>query len=158
MTRSIRLATAFAWVIAAGGTAAASPDDIPDEAHDAVAVVDRFFDSLAAGDIDQAASLLDPELIVLENGGAERSAAEYLASHAKSDAEFLKTAEMKRGPRTARVSDNLAWVASESDLLVERDGVPMTIANAETMVLKATAEGWRIVHIHWSSHVNEPGP
>jgi ketosteroid isomerase-like protein len=39
----------------------------------------------------------------------------------------------------------------------EKDGKPMTIASTETMVLRSTGTGWKIVHIHWSSRVRKPG-
>jgi len=125
--------------------------DVPDSAQAAAATVDRFFDALSAGDIEQAGAALDPEVIILESGGAEHSAAEYLGGHAKEDAEFLKTAQQNLGRRTARVSGDLAWVASESELHVQQDGKPVTIVSTETMVLRSTDAGWKIVHIHWSS-------
>ena len=159
MRRSSWIACVALVASIANPAAAAEPQaDVPDDARGAVATVDRFFDALAAGDIERAAVELAPELIVLESGGAERSSAEYLGGHAKNDAEFLKTAELKPGPRTARVSGDLAWVASEGELVVQRDGGPLSIASAETMVLKSTPAGWKIVHIHWSSRVNDPAP
>ena len=130
--------------------------DVPASARAAVATVDRFFAALSAGDIDQAAAELDPRVIILESGGAERSAAEYLGGHAKSDAEFLKKAEHKPGHRTARASGDLAWVASDNDMVIQQDGKPVTIASAETMVLRRTGSGWKIVHIHWSSRARKP--
>lgn len=130
--------------------------DVPESARAAVATVDRFFAALSAGDIDKAAAELDPRVIILESGGAERSAAEYLGGHAKSDAEFLKKAEHKPGHRTARASGNLAWVASDNDMVILQDGKPVTIASAETMVLRRTGSGWKIVHIHWSSRARKP--
>lgn len=132
------------------------PVDVPEEARTAVATVDRFFAALSAGDIDRAATELDPQVIILESGGAERSAAEYLGGHAKSDAEFLKKAEHKPGHRTARASGDLAWVASDNDMIIQQDGKAVTIASAETMVLRRTGGGWKIVHIHWSSRARKP--
>jgi len=129
--------------------------DVPEAAQAAVATVDRFFAALSAGDLDRAGAELDPDVIILEGGGAEHSAAEYLGGHAKHDAEFLKTALQKPGRRTARVSGDLAWVASESDLDVQQDDKLATIASAETMVLRSTDTGWKIVHIHWSSRVRK---
>ena len=129
--------------------------DVPEAAQAAAATVDRFLEALSAGDIDRAGAELDPEVIILESGGAEYSAAEYLGGHAKADAEFLKTAQQKPGRRTARVSGELAWVASESEILVQQDGRPVTIASTETMVLRSTDVGWRIVHIHWSSRTGK---
>jgi len=129
--------------------------DVPEAAQAAAATVDRFFAALSVGDLDRAGAELDPDVIILESGGAEHSAAEYLGGHAKGDAEFLKTAQQKPGHRTARVGGDFAWVASESELVVQQDGKPVTIESAETMVLRSTAAGWKIVHIHWSSRVRK---
>ena len=156
MIRFITLIPA-ALILLANPAAAGEPQvDVPDEARPAVATVDRFFAALTAGDIGRAGTELDPQVIILESGGAEYSAAEYLGGHAKGDAEFLKTAHHMLGRRTARVSGKLAWVASESELHVQKDGKPAVIVSAETMVLRSTDTGWKIVHIHWSSRVRKP--
>jgi ketosteroid isomerase-like protein len=42
-------------------------------------------------------------------------------------------------------------VGTESELHASKDGKPITLLSTETMVLKNTPNGWRIVHIHWSS-------
>jgi ketosteroid isomerase-like protein len=156
MTRCTAIFLA-ALVLVAGPASSEEPrTDVPDEARAAAATVDRFFAALSAGDIDKAALELDPQVLILESGGAERSAAEYLGGHAKSDAEFLKKAEHKPGHRTARASGDLAWVASDNDMVIQQDGKPVTIASAETMVLRRTGSGWKIVHIHWSSRARKP--
>jgi len=131
--------------------------DVPDTAKAAAAVVDRFFSALSSGDLAQAGAQLDPNVIILESGGAEHSAAEYLGGHAKGDAQFLKGAHYTLNRRTARATGDVAWVASESELHVEKDGKPSTIASTETMVLRLSEGGWTIVHIHWSSQVKKPG-
>lgn len=134
---------------------AAPPADpatlLPPEARPAIAVVEAFGKALAAGDFKTVESLLDPDVLILESGGAERSRAEYLGHHAIADAKFLKTAHLQPGRRQARVHGDLAWVGSESELHVSKDGKPMTMLSTETMVLSRTGDGWRIVHIHWSS-------
>ena len=151
MTRFLVL-TAMALTLIADPVASGEPlTDVPEDAAAAVATVDRFFAALQAGDLERAAAELDPGVLILESGGAERTAAEYLGGHARSDAEFLKTAQTKPGHRMARASKDLAWVASDNDLVIQQDGKPVTIASAETMVLRSTDNGWKIVHIHWSS-------
>ena len=137
------------------GTAHEPQIDVPKEARAAAATVDRFFTALSAGDLKSAGAELDPKVIILESGGGEYSAAEYLEGHAKHDAEFLKTAHHKPGRRTARVSGGLAWVASESEVHVPKDGKPTVILSAETMVLQSTGTDWKIVHIHWSSRAGK---
>lgn len=161
MTRYLSLTLLFLLLLllVAHGTArSAEPQiDVPDTAKAAAATVDRFFTALSAGDLERAGDELDPEVIILESGGSEHSAAEYLGGHAKSDAEFLKGVHHALTRRTARTSGESAWVASESEMHAEKDGKPMTIASTETMVLRSTGTGWKIVHIHWSSRVRKPG-
>ncbi|WP_290884525.1 nuclear transport factor 2 family protein [Arenimonas sp.] len=130
---------------------------IPAQAMPAVAVVERFSAALAAGQLDAAGAELDPNVLILESGGAERSAAEYLGGHAKGDAAFLQTAHIQLLRRTAQVSGDLAWVASESELHLSKDGKPVTVLSTETMLVQRSDAGWKIVHIHWSSRTKAPG-
>jgi ketosteroid isomerase-like protein/mono/diheme cytochrome c family protein len=124
---------------------------IPAEARPAVEVVERFTAALKAGNLPQAGALLAPDALILESGGAERSREHYLADHARADAAFLKDAKIQLLHRTARVQGHLAWVGSESELHTTGKQGPVTLLSTETMVLKRTPQGWRIVHIHWSS-------
>lgn len=125
--------------------------DVPAAAQAAAAIVDAFGKSISAGDLKTVETLLDPGVIILESGNVERSRAEYLGHHAKEDAEFLAGAHVTLMRRTARVSVDSAWVATENEIIAKHDGIPMTLISTETMVLKKTGPDWRIVHIHWSS-------
>lgn len=125
--------------------------DAEAQAQAAVEVVDAFSAALKRGDIEAASGYLHPDLLVLESGGAERSRAEYLAEHAGADAEFLRDATIVPLARRAAANGDLAWVASESRIEYQREGAGKQSLSTETMVLKRGAEGWRIVHIHWSS-------
>lgn len=155
MNRFISLIPVALLLAANPAAAAAPPVDVPGEARAAVATVDRFFAALSAGDLTAARAELDPQVIILESGSGEYSAAEYIGGHAKHDAEFLKAAHHQPGRRTARVSGDLAWVASESEMHVKKDGKPTVTLSAETMVLRSTAAGWKIVHVHWSSRAKK---
>lgn len=115
------------------------------------ATVDAFFAALKAGDFAKAESLLDSNVRIFEAGGAERSAQEYASHHMKGDAAFLKAATQEVSQRTGDAVGDLAWVASEQRITGESKGKPVDILSTETMVLRKSPEGWRIVHIHWSS-------
>lgn len=129
---------------------------VPADARAAVETVERFSAALASGDLVAAGTELAPDVLILEAGGAERSAGEYLGGHAKGDAAFLKQAHVQLLRRTASVHGDLVWVASESELHVSRDGKPVTVLSAETMLVRRVEEGWKIVHIHWSSRTKAP--
>lgn len=124
---------------------------ISSQAQPAVTVVEQFSVALQAGDLKRAGSFLAEDVLILESGGAERTRDEYLGGHATHDAAFLKTAHVQVLRRTARAEGDLAWVGSESEVHTTREGKPMTLLSTETMVLKRSGQGWRIVHIHWSS-------
>lgn len=128
-----------------------SPMDVPVNAQQAVAVVDEFSRALAAGDLNTVESLLDAEVLILESGGAERSREQYLGHHAISDARFLKDSQRAIAYRKAQLAGDLAWVASESKIQVAKDGNTLTLLSSETMVLRRGPDGWRIIHVHWSS-------
>ena len=130
-------------------TAATSPVD--DRVKPAVEVVEQFSAALQAGDLERVGKLLADDVLILESGGAENSREEYLGGHAIDDAAFLKGAHVAVVRRTARVEGPLAWVGTESEVHTTKEGKPITLLSTETMVLKQTATGWRIVHIHWSS-------
>jgi ketosteroid isomerase-like protein/mono/diheme cytochrome c family protein len=135
--------------------ARAESESTSPEAAAAVAVVEAFGAALAKGDLSTAESLLDPDVLILESGGAEQSRAEYLAHHAGADAEFLRGAEVHPGRRRARVEGDLAWVGSESEIHAQADGKPLALLSTETMVLRRHEGAWRIVHIHWSSRASK---
>lgn len=133
------------------GAARAPALDVPAAAEPAVAVVDAFGAALARGDLKAAGALLDPGVVILENGGAERSREEYLRGHAGADAQFLSGATLELARRSAHVTGDTAWVTSESEIRATHEGAAVTLLGTETMVLSRTPAGWRIVHIHWSS-------
>lgn len=120
----------------------------------AVQVLDRFSAALAEGDVAAAAAFLAPDVLILETGGAEHSREEYLSGHARHDAEFLRSAGITLKRRKAEASGGLAWVGSESEIRTEKSGKPLLIHSTETAVLRKTSDGWRIVHLHWSSRTD----
>lgn len=136
--------------------AAAPVITVPAAAKDAVATVERFSTALATGRLDDAGKELAADVLILESGGAERSAAEYLGGHAKGDATFLKGVHIQLTRRSAKVSGDLVWVATESEMHYSQDGKPVTTLSTETMLVQRISGAWKIVHIHWSSRVKKP--
>lgn len=117
----------------------------------AVSAGERFGAALKAGDMKAVTALLDPQVLILESGGAERSREEYLGHHAISDAAFLKDTHSQLLRRSARRDGDTVWIGSESELHASKDGKPLTLSSTETMILRQSGSDWRIVHIHWSS-------
>lgn len=123
---------------------------LPAGAAEPVAIVERFLKALSNNDTKAAGALLDPRVLIYESGNVERSRQEYAAHHLGADAEFLKSAQHHLMSRTGDAVGDLAWVATESRLTAQGPK-PSDAVSTETMVLRKTVQGWRIVHIHWSS-------
>ena len=130
---------------------AAAVDTIPAAARAAAAAVDSFHAALRRGDTQAALAMLSEDAIIFEEGGAERSRAEYAAHHLGADAAFAKAVPSTRTRRTGFAAGSLAWIASEARTQGSFNGRAVDRTNAETMVLRKVGRGWKIVHIHWSS-------
>jgi len=121
------------------------------EAADAATVVDAFHAALKAGNTAAALALLAPEVMIFEEGGAERSRDEYASHHLGSDAAFAAASEATVSRRSGWADGDVAWITSEGRTTGQFNGRAVDRLTAETMVLKRHADGWRIHHIHWSS-------
>jgi mono/diheme cytochrome c family protein len=124
--------------------------------HEAVedtplAVAQALQAALYAGDVGTVEALLDPQVLILESGGAERSRAEYAAHHMQSDMAFLKDTQYTVLRQTGDRVGDLAWVASEARITGGSGDNSVDLMSTETLVLKKTSDGWVIVHVHWSS-------
>lgn len=122
----------------------------PQDSAAAVAVIDRFHHALAAGDSAEAAMLLLPDVVILESGGIE-SREEYLGGHLRSDMAFAQAVQRERADIAVRVHGEVAIASSTSVSRGEYRGRTVNSAGAELIVLRLTADGWRIAAIHWSS-------
>jgi ketosteroid isomerase-like protein len=121
-------------------------------APDAGEVVDAFHAALAAGKADEAAALLAEDVVVYEEGHVEGSKAEYLRSHLPQDISFLRSVvETTTASRTV-LRGETAWVIREGATKGTFQGREVDRVTTETIILHLEAAGWRIVHIHWSSH------
>ena len=120
-------------------------------AGSAEAVVAAFHAALERGDTAAALALMAEDVLVYEQGGAERSRAEYAAEHLAADAEFSRSTRSLTSGRRSRIDGDLAVVTSESRTTGRFRDRDVNSAGVETMVLRRTPAGWRITHIHWSS-------
>jgi ketosteroid isomerase-like protein len=113
--------------------------------------VRAFHAALAAGDSATALSLLAPDVVIFESGGVEASRDEYRSHHLPADMEFSQSVAREiTGERSGSEGD-VAWVLTESHGVGTFRERPINVRGVETMLLRRTTDGWRIVHIHWSS-------
>jgi len=142
-------APAFAQNHAHGHDHAAG--SVAPEAAGAATAVDAFHAALKAGDTAAALTFLVPDVMIFEEGGAERSRDEYASHHLGSDAAFAAASEAMVTRRSGWADGDVAWVTTEGRTTGQFNGRAVDRLTTETMVLKRHADGWRIHHIHWSS-------
>src|SRR5215203_5332333 len=99
-------------VLAHGNPVAAERSGISASARSAAAAVDAFHDALRRRDPGSAAALLSDEALIFEEGGAERTKAEYAAHHLPADAAFSHDTASTLTHRLGSSSGDVAWIAS----------------------------------------------
>jgi ketosteroid isomerase-like protein len=117
----------------------------------AEAIVEAFQSALQRGDTKAALDFLADDALIFEAGGVERSKAEYAAHHLAADAAFSQAVPASITRRSGEAVENAAWIATEGTTTGTYKGKPVDRRTVETMVLRRTTAGWKIVHIHWSS-------
>lgn len=123
----------------------AAPEGTP------MAAAQALHEALSSGNAKKVEDLLDPNVLILEGGNAERSRKEYAAHHLSSDLKFMKSVQYRLERQSGDTVGELAWVASEARLTGSPEGKSVDVVSKETLVLKKASTGWRIVHVHWSS-------
>lgn len=117
-----------------------------------VRTVNAFRLALETGNETAALELLTPELLVYELGDQDRTRGEYAAHHLRADMAFLAKVRVRVLEQSASEDGALAWVVTRSRI----SGASANSVGTETMVLRRNAQGWRVVHIHWSSRPAKP--
>ena len=134
-----------------GAPSAPAAPTLSPSARGAAETVDAFHAALRRGDTQAAAAVLAEDALIFEEGGAERSKAEYAAHHLPADAAFSQAVESAVARRSGGSAGELAWIASEGRMTGSYKGRAIDQMTAETMVLRRDGTAWKIVHIHWSS-------
>jgi len=162
MTRSISLLAAVVLVAESAAQAhepaktAATSGQVSPSARAARQAVEGFHAALAAGETQRALDYLAPDVLIVEEGGAERSRAEYASHHLAADAAFTHAVPSTPLASTGEAIGDLAYIVTESRMTGTYNGKPVDRLSAESMMLRNGPAGWKIVHIHWSSRAAKP--
>ena len=132
--------------------ALATPSFAAPQPYDQAAeIVDAFHTALATGDRDAVLATLTDTVAIYEQGWVESSKAEYANEHLGEDLKFARSTKSEQTRRTGLLTGDLAFVTTEGHTTGTFEGKPVDSITLETMILRRTSDGWRIVHIHWSS-------
>ena len=113
-------------------------------------VADGLHEALASGDSARVLELLADGVRVYESGHAE-TRDEYRAGHLGIDIEFAGGTEREVLSERVRTSGDMALYLAEYRTTGTFRGEETDGRGTETLVMERRGEGWRIVHIHWSS-------
>ncbi len=119
--------------------------------------VEAFHAAMGAGNQERVLALLSPEVVIFESGGAETSREEYASHHLGADMQFSAATSRRVTTRQAGGGGDSAWVLTRSETTGRFRDRDIDALGVETMVLERGDDGWRIVHIHWSSRTRGKG-
>ena len=122
----------------------------------ALAALDAFHAALGRGDTAGALARMADDVLIYEQGGAERSKAEYASHHLGSDAEFAKATRRELTTRRSFGAGDMVVVTSETRTTGRFRDRDIDTRGKETAVLRRSGRDWRIVHVHWSSQRTTP--
>ncbi|MFC6633102.1 YybH family protein [Microbulbifer taiwanensis] len=110
-----------------------------------------FHRALREGDQQTVMDALADAVVIFEGGGVERSASEYAGHHLPADMAFLKQMNITQRELQVREQGDLAYAYGRAQVQGEFKGKALDLQSMETLVLARTGDGWKIVHVHWSS-------
>lgn len=114
--------------------------------------VDGFHAALKKKDTALALSFLDRGLVVFEFGAVDPTVESYALKHLPSDIDMAAIASWNLQSRRVGGEGNERWVLSSYRVQGMRpDGRPIDQITQETAIVRRAGEGFRIVHLHWST-------
>ena len=143
---------AFIIALTVAGLPATLAAQATDSAREAEVrgVVEGFHSAIEAGDSTAALAFLHPDAVIFESGHAE-TVAQYRSGHVRGDIAFAGATDRQVTREQIHIRGDEALYTSVSRTTGQYRSREIDSQGAETMVLVRTADGWRILHIHWSS-------
>lgn len=127
-----------------------APSAIARSLDDPVATANVFRSSLLDGNTGGALSLLSPDVLVYSHGEEHGSREAYANRQLKQDIATLSAYYVEVLGQKIDVQDNIAWVSTRLRLLGKSAEKPEEHHGTETLVLRRSAAGWQIIHLHRS--------
>ncbi|MBL37648.1 MAG: hypothetical protein CMP07_04490 [Xanthomonadales bacterium] len=121
------------------------------------ATIEAFHHALAEGRGDDALGFFHPRAVIAEGGRVE-TVDDYAAGHMKGDMEFLGQLSIETLSREMLAeSETQATISSQSRMRGQARGRAIDVLSSETATLVKTDNGWRILHLAWSSRPYSEG-
>lgn len=122
-------------------------------------ILSGYHAAMEAKSVERLSAVMDHDLLVLEGVHKNAGWPDYRDNHIgpeMAEWERFKTLDPKLVE--IAVDGHLAYAVEESTAVIVTAGKTVTLAVAETFVLKKGPAGWRIRHLHFSGKKKEPPP
>lgn len=119
--------------------------------------IDAFHKALRTNHPDQAIEALTEDAIILEQGFAESSRAEWVGKQLGPAVVFAGDSSRRILRRLVGQAGDTSWVISFTRTTVDVPGTPLVLEGAETAILRREHGNWKIMHLHWSAHDGASG-
>ena len=132
-----------------------TPQPMPEQA--VRAAVDAYHQAFERKDTAALEKLFHPDLLVFEGGGVDRGAKAYLEHHLGPELKELKSWTNTGMEIQVQVEGAMAYATCAFTYEAAFTNGKMSRGKAtESLVLVKADGGWRIRHLHWSSHAIKP--
>lgn len=123
-------------------------------------VVDAYRAALVERSVEDLGQTVTPDLLVLEGVHKNVGWPDYRDNHIGPEMKEWKRFEVLGAPKTleTRMAGSFGYVVQESAYRVVTADGPIELTSAETFVLRKSAEGWRIRHLHYSGQRKTGAP
>lgn len=131
---------------------------VDDPAADAEQLVDRLHEALRNGDRQALLATLSADVMIAAGGRVDRSRDEYAHRHLADDISDFSFQRRDLLRRELRHVGDLIWIVNEWRTLRVLAGIDVRYDEAETLIVRRDAEGWRIIHRHVSARPELAAP
>lgn len=120
-------------------------------------VIADYQAAMEARSVERLEAVVDPALLVLEGVHKNVGWPDYRDNHIGPEMREWKEFKVI-DPKILEVSvaGDWAYVAQESNVRISMERKIITLASAETFILRNGTAGWRIKHVHFSGKKLEP--
>lgn len=123
-----------------------------DETGAVRSVLRAYQAAMEARSVDALGKVVDPDLLVLEGTHKNVGWKDYRDNHIGPEMAEWKSFQVA-DPRlvSLEVDGGMAYAVQEATYTIVMEGKTVSMAGAETFVLRKGKDGWRVKHVHFSA-------
>jgi ketosteroid isomerase-like protein len=124
-----------------------------------LSLIRQYRQAMALRSLEKLASLVDPELLVVENGHKNVGWADYRDHHIGPEMqEWSDFQVINERNLEVRLVGDLGYAVTEATYRITLAARAVVLAATETFVFRKSPTGWKIKHIHFSAPKPKSAP